>query len=82
MPQDLTDDQCAFREPSSGRSVAGWTAIGPSTTGADRISHLAGKRPIRHISTSPRQSRRRHNQSGEPLVDSSQAAQNRRATSV
>lgn len=32
MPQDLTDDQRAFREPSSRRSVASWTAIGPSTT--------------------------------------------------
>ena len=47
----------------------------------DRIPHLAGKRPIRHISTRQRQPRWRHHQRGEPLIDSSQTVQNRRATS-
>ena len=67
---------------ASRRRVAGWTAMWHSTTGADRIPHLAGKRPIRPISTSQRQARRRHNQRGDPLIDSSQTVQNRRATSV
>ena len=66
---------------ASRRRVAGWTAIGHSTTGAARIPHLAGKRPIRPMSTSQRQARRRHNQRGDPLIDSSQTVQNSPATS-
>ena len=65
----------------SRRLVAVFAAIWHSTTGADRIPHLAGKRPIRHISPSQRQARRRHNQSGEPLIDSLQTVQGNRATS-
>ena len=53
-----------------------------STTGAARIPHLGGKHPIRPMSTSQRQARRRHNQRGDPLIDSSQPVQNRRATSI
>ena len=67
---------------ASRRRVAGWTAMWHTTTGADRIPHLAGKRPIRPMSTSQRQARRRHNQRGDPLIDSSQTVQNRRATST
>ncbi|MCY4614660.1 MAG: hypothetical protein OXB94_13710, partial [Nitrospira sp.] len=46
-----------------------------------RIQPLAGKRPTKSISTSPSQSRRRHNQSGEPLINSLQPVQGNRATS-
>ncbi|MCY4613479.1 MAG: restriction endonuclease subunit S, partial [Nitrospira sp.] len=45
------------------------------------IQPLAGKRPTKSISTSPSQSRRRHNQSGEPLINSLQPVQGNRATS-
>ena len=62
---------------ASRRRVAGWTAMWHSTTGADHIPHLAGNRPIRPMSTSQRQARRRHNQRGDPLIDRSQPVQNR-----
>ena len=42
----------------------------------DRIQPLADKRPTKSISTSLRPSWRRHNQSGEPLIDSPQTVQN------
>ena len=55
--------------------VAVLVAIWSSTTGADRIPRLAGKRPIKPMATSQSQSRQRHNQSGDPLIDSSQTVQ-------
>ena len=72
---------CAPTEASR-RRVAVLVAIWRSTTGADRIHRLAGKRPIKPISTSQRQARRRHNQRGDPLIDSSQPVQNSPATST
>ena len=48
---------------------------------ADRRPHLAGTRPIRPISPSHRQARRRHNQRGAPRIDSSHTVQNSPATS-
>ena len=45
-------------------------------------SALGGQHPTKSISTSRRPSRRRHHQSGEPLIDSPQPVQNNRATSV
>ena len=65
----------------SRRLVAVFAAIWHSITDRDRIQPLAGKRPIRPISTSPSQPRRRHNQSGEPLINSLQTVQGNRATS-
>ena len=65
---------------ASRRRVAVLVAIWRSTTGADRIHRLAGKRPIKPLSTSQRQARRRHNQRGDPLIDSSQPVQNSPAT--
>ena len=73
----------AYRSVSEARrglDTLSWQFYNQSAASA--FLTLAGKRPIRHISPSQRQARRRHNQSGEPLIDSLQTVQGNRATSV
>ena len=66
---------------ASRRHVAVWAAIWHSITDRDRIQLLAGKHLTKSISTSLSPSRRRHNPSGDPLINSLPTVQNRRATS-
>jgi len=56
-------------------------SMSASTTTDGPIHRLAGRRPIRLISMRSRQSRRRHNNGGNPLTKTSDSVQTNRTTS-